>query len=191
MFYNVVLVSAVRQHDSAVSAHIIPPSWASQHLTLQIEGSGPWSMENSNRDKVAFSYLEHQTIFGKLVRQFPKMTMKLGLSLLGLWKEIDSQIWHSSAKLLRSFLTLCNAMDCKPPGSSVHGIFQVRILDKVAISSSKGIFPTQGLNPCLLTSSALAGDSSPLAPPGKHLRLCVLPMTGMGQKSSGNSFLLF
>ena len=33
---------------------------------------------------------------------------------------------------------LCNPMDCSPPGSSVHGILQARILEWVAISSSKG-----------------------------------------------------
>ena len=34
--------------------------------------------------------------------------------------------------------TLCNSMNCNPPGSSVHGVFQARILDWVAISFSKG-----------------------------------------------------
>ena len=34
--------------------------------------------------------------------------------------------------------TLCNPVDCSPPGSSVHGIFQSRILEWVAISSSGG-----------------------------------------------------
>ena len=34
-------------------------------------------------------------------------------------------------------LTLCNPMDCSLPGSSVHGIFQVRILEWAAISPSK------------------------------------------------------
>ena len=34
--------------------------------------------------------------------------------------------------------TLCNPMDCSPPGSSVHGIFQVRILEWVAVSFSRG-----------------------------------------------------
>ena len=34
-------------------------------------------------------------------------------------------------------LTLCNPMDCSLPGSSVHGIFQVRIPEWVAISSSE------------------------------------------------------
>ena len=34
--------------------------------------------------------------------------------------------------------TLCDPMDCRPPGSSVHGISQARILEWVAISSSRG-----------------------------------------------------
>ena len=33
---------------------------------------------------------------------------------------------------------LCNPMDCSLPGSSVHGILQARILEWVAISSSRG-----------------------------------------------------
>ena len=37
-----------------------------------------------------------------------------------------------------SCLTLCNPMDCSQPGSSVHGTFQVRILEWVTISSSRG-----------------------------------------------------
>ena len=34
--------------------------------------------------------------------------------------------------------TLCNPMDCNPPGSSVCGIFQATILEWVAFSFSKG-----------------------------------------------------
>ena len=34
-------------------------------------------------------------------------------------------------------LTFCNPMDCSPPGPSVHGILQARILEWVAISYSK------------------------------------------------------
>ena len=34
--------------------------------------------------------------------------------------------------------TLCNPIDCSPPGSSVHGILQVTILERVAISLSRG-----------------------------------------------------
>ena len=42
------------------------------------------------------------------------------------------------AKLLQSCPTLCDPMDCRPPGSSVHGILQARILEWVATPSSKG-----------------------------------------------------
>ena len=38
----------------------------------------------------------------------------------------------------QSYLTLCNPLDCSPPGSSVHGIFQTRILEWVVISFSRG-----------------------------------------------------
>ena len=34
--------------------------------------------------------------------------------------------------------TLCDPMDCSPPGSSVHGILQARILEWVAMPSSRG-----------------------------------------------------
>ena len=41
------------------------------------------------------------------------------------------------AKSLQSCPTLCNPMDYSPPGSSVHGIFQARILEWVAMPFSK------------------------------------------------------
>ena len=44
----------------------------------------------------------------------------------------------SAAKSLQLYLTLCDPMDCSPPGSSVHGISQARILECVGISSSRG-----------------------------------------------------
>ena len=37
----------------------------------------------------------------------------------------------------QSCLTLCNPMDCSPPGSSVYGIIQARILEWVAMPSSR------------------------------------------------------
>ena len=40
----------------------------------------------------------------------------------------------------QSCLTLCNPMDCSRPGSSIHGILQARILEWVAMPSSRGCF---------------------------------------------------
>ena len=42
------------------------------------------------------------------------------------------------ARLLQLCLTLCDPMDCSPPGSSVHEVLQGRILKWVAMPSSKG-----------------------------------------------------
>ena len=44
----------------------------------------------------------------------------------------------SESKVVQSCLTLSDPMDCSPPGSSVHGILQARVLEWVAISFSRG-----------------------------------------------------
>ena len=43
-----------------------------------------------------------------------------------------------ACSIAQSYSTLCDLMDCSPPGSSVHEIFQARILEWVSISSSRG-----------------------------------------------------
>ena len=68
--------------------------------------------------------------------------------------------------------TLCNPMCYSPPGSSVHGISQSRILKWVAISFSRGIFPTQGSNLGLLHCRQ--------EPPTEPLREALRPL-GMSQ----------
>ena len=45
---------------------------------------------------------------------------------------------ESESEVAQLCLTRCNPMDCSPPGSSVHGILQARILEWVAISFSRG-----------------------------------------------------
>ena len=52
----------------------------------------------------------------------------------------------------QSCLTLCNPVDCSPSGSSVHEIFQARVLKWVTISFSRG-----SSQPTSLVSLALAG----------------------------------
>ena len=45
---------------------------------------------------------------------------------------------YSESEVTQSCLTLCDPVDCSPPGSSVRGILQARILEWVAISFSRG-----------------------------------------------------
>ena len=57
----------------------------------------------------------------------------------------------------QSCLTFCNLLGCSPPGSSVHGISQARILEWVAISFSRDLLDP-GIKPTSLVSPALAGE---------------------------------
>ena len=52
--------------------------------------------------------------------------------------------------------TPCNPMDCIPPGSSVHRIFQARILEQLPLPTP-GDLPDPGVEAVSLASSALAG----------------------------------
>ena len=63
----------------------------------------------------------------------------------------------------QSYLTLGDPVDCSPPGSSVHGILQARILEWVAMPSSRDL-PDPGMKP---RSPTLQADSSPSESPGK------------------------
>ena len=98
-----------------------------------------------------------------LLNHFPLSTQPSTLSTL-----------PSTHRLLLLFLcvlvtqscsTLCDSMDCSPPGSSLHGIHQARILEWVPFSSP-GDLPEPGIEP---RSPALQVDSLPSEPPRKLL----------------------
>ena len=69
--------------------------------------------------------------------------------------------------------TLCNHMDCSPLGSSVHGIPQARILERVAMPSSRGSSQPRDQTQVF----CIAVDSLPSEPPGKSKN------TGVGNRS--------
>ena len=55
------------------------------------------------------------------------------------------------AKLFQSCLTLSDPIVCSPLGSSVHGILQERLLEWVAMPSSRGSSPERFINMCIYT----------------------------------------
>ena len=57
------------------------------------------------------------------------------------------------AKSLQSCPALCDPVDCSPPGSSVHGVLQARVLEWVSMPSSRD----PGMESASLMSPALAG----------------------------------
>ena len=70
--------------------------------------------------------------------------------------------------------TLCDPMDCSLMGSSVHRIFQARILEWVAISSSRDLSNT-GTEPASLAFTTSVGGFFTTEPPGKPSICCLAP----------------
>ena len=85
----------------------------------------------------------------------------------GIAAQVSSETLIHSMPLLLLFshkAMFADPMDCTPPGFSVHGISQARVLEWVAISFSGGYFsPRDGTQP-----PALAGGLLSTQPPGKH-----------------------
>ena len=100
--------------------------------------------------------------------------------------------WCMHAKSLQSCATVCDPMDCIPPGSSVHGILQARILEWIAISLSlgsfqpRGIFPIQESNPPLLSLLHWRLVLYQLAQPGNPVPLVTIRLFSL----SGNLSLV-
>ena len=70
---------------------------------------------------------------------------------------------ESESEVTQLCQILCDPMNCSPPGSSVHGILQARILEWIAISFSRDL-PDPGIEP---RSPALREDALTSEPPGK------------------------
>ena len=57
-----------------------------------------------------------------------------------LWRRRGLFRTKKKVSVAQSCLTLCDPKDCSPPGFSLHGISQARILEWVAVPSSRGSF---------------------------------------------------
>ena len=86
--------------------------------------------------KIIFSPQLHQHLF--------TLVFLIG-NLTGVRRYLIMVLIHSSLMIImmtllvtKACLTLCDPMNCRPPGSSVHGVSQARILKWVTISSSRG-----------------------------------------------------
>ena len=78
-------------------------------------------------------------------------------------RKLNSEASSLVCLVAQSCLTLCDTVDYSPPGSSVHGVFQVKTLEWVAISSSRGSsrLRDQTLVSCV---SCIAGRPLPTEP---------------------------
>ena len=101
--------------------------------------------------------------------------------------------------------TLCDPMDCSPPGFSVHETSSGKNIGVGCHALLQGIFLTQGYSPCLLSLLHWQAHSLPLVPPGKPdlwralckfknlPKMCGFPGSSAGKGStcdSGDSCLI-
>ena len=95
------------------------------------------------------------------------------------------------AQLLQSFPALCNPMDGSPPNSSVHEISQARILEWIAMPSSRGSSQPRSWA-CICCVSCIAAGFFTIEPLGKPISyhgnqqretLLIIPLTNIVEGS--------
>ena len=79
-------------------------------------------------------------------------------------KKVTRRESESESEVIQSCPTLCDPMDCSPPGSSVHGIFQARVLEWGAIPFSGAIHQPSSLHTVVYICQSQAPKSSSHSP---------------------------
>ena len=130
---------------------------ANSRLIGKVPDAGKdWGQEEMRVSEDEMAGWHHQCNGHELGQTLGDDEGQWGLACCSLWgrKESDTTgslnnnnnnkancyLFVDMCSVVQSCLTLCNPMDCSPPGSSVHGISQAGILEQVAISSSRGSF---------------------------------------------------
>ena len=136
-------------------AKLTPQSWGSSAI-FQVKGlqrpPGGWKVSKrvGSRDRSLvtstratqhlskdFFFLILERFCLKIIPQSTKCKNYLGMK----GEKLQAgRVWHDLCAILCacSVVSDCNPMDCSPPGSFDHGIYQARILEWVAIFSSRG-----------------------------------------------------
>ena len=120
----------------------------------------PWTEEPGGPQSIGSQRVGYDSVTNSFFRAadfwfltYSHPVEDLGISVGSLLWESLSHLWGYFWLFAKACLTLCYPMDCSLPGSTVHGISQARILEWVAISSSRDL-PNPGIE---TTSPALAG----------------------------------
>ena len=107
----------------------VSASWTAGISLLSKGLSGVFS--NTTVQKHKLTKIKHKEQILKVAREKQQITQK------GIPMRITADL-STESEVAQSCPTLCNPIDCSPPGSSAHGIFQARVLEWVAISFSRG-----------------------------------------------------
>ena len=111
-------------------------------------------LRSASRCPVLLCFLRYCTVRLKMFSLFLHL-----FSMYYLCENYYKSITVSACSVAKSCPTLCDLMNCSPPGPSVHGILQARTLEWVAITYSR-IFLTQGSNLHLLLAGRFFATST-------------------------------
>ena len=154
-----------RAHSSA--AMLIRPE--SRDLTPWLvnweERKHEWDLNTDQLHGQEGSLSEYSLILLAQKWNARKLKLIFLFSSLGMFWSIGESDRCSDTQLC---LTLHDPRDCSLPGSSVHGILLVRVLEWLPFPPS-GDLPNPGIKSATLMSPTLAGGFLPLAPPGKPI----------------------
>ena len=110
-----------------MAAHQAPPPLG---FSRQEHWSGlPFPSPMHESEKVKVKSLSHVRLLATPWTAAHQAPPSMGFS--------RQEYWSGVPLVAQLCPTLCNPMDCRPPGSSVHGILQARILEWLAISFSR------------------------------------------------------
>ena len=117
----------------------LPSGWRPPSSTSPVLAAKPLSVKTLPRDVIWSMW----TWFSLCTNQTPLLNNMVMASGFSIWAASEVCVslyvlYCLDCLVAQSCLTLCDPMDCSPPGSSVCGISQARILEWVAISFSRG-----------------------------------------------------
>ena len=132
-----MVVFAIHGHESAMGVHVFPilntPSHLPPHPIPQGHPSAPALSTLSHASILDWRSVSHMVPTRLLCPwDSPGKNTGVGCHFLLQCLKVKSE-----SEVAQSYLTLSDPMDCSPPGSSVHGIFQARVLEWGAIAFAK------------------------------------------------------
>ena len=122
---------------------------------------------NNDRSKVKVKSLSRVRLFVTLWTVEDQAPASMGFSRQEYWSGLLFASPMHESEVAHSCLILSLRMYCSLPGTSVHGIFQARVLEWTAISFSRNL-PDPGNEP---GSPALQADALPSKPTGKPMNV--------------------
>ena len=107
------------------------------------------------------------------------------------WELTDRHYYESESEVSQLCPAFGDPMDCSPPGSSVHGIFQARVLEWVATSFSRGSSQPRDQTQVSRIVDALPSEPLGKSSSGLHTLLYIKQINNKDLLNSPENYILY